>query len=383
MRRALRRRPQTRWLDGGASRWFLDSAAVPFTHAGASRCSIAEKPPRGCAPACAGGLRFTGAAPGLSERPDSRQYGRPLTARRRFSRRLRGARWRSSSATSARASRVRRRRSPAAGAPARSCSTSPAARTNRAPAPSAAEDLALAHAAVYIPTAAAAGKPKTGAGGRFSLNLSHATAILACDLFQAVKRPALAAAKAAEGEAGKRHLLDTAARASPWGEQGARSLAAATAGTVVTPDSSDADPRPDAPRTPRDPAGEGPAAPGARGGQSRSHRVPRRRGGRAFSPRLSAHPPAPTITRTPDRPRRRLKKPQRLDDEADTANLGRVLSAGPVLSKDASTLFRLARRVAAVPQLRGAAGASPGGVLDELVVHAARRGLVRRGRSLR
>lgn len=91
--------------------------------------------------------------------------------------------------------------------PAHWCSHSAVARRS-----SVAEDLALAHAAVYIPTAAAANKPRTGAGGRFSLNLSHAAAILAYDLFQAVKRPALASGRAADLEGAKIQLLDTAVR---------------------------------------------------------------------------------------------------------------------------------------------------------------------------
>jgi hypothetical protein len=47
------------------------------------------------------------------------------------------------------------------------------------------EHLALAHALVAIPTAAPPEAARAGSGGRFSLNLSHAVAVLAYEAFQA------------------------------------------------------------------------------------------------------------------------------------------------------------------------------------------------------
>lgn len=263
-----------------------------------------------------------------------------------------------------------------------------------------AEDLALAHAAVFVPTAAAAGKPKTGAGGRFSLNLSHATAILAYDLFQAVKQPALAAAKAAEMESGRNQYLDTAvsgglttwdftllpsslSRRVPtamtrwrlpvvcayWVRRGGRSWSRSSPLPSEHSPSSETRRRTCAPR-PQEPLTSPPSSvPYASLTVSRCVTGEERRGAAARADGNSTCPWKQNNDACPC--------PQKLDDDLDTAILSRALSAGPILSKDSSTLFRLARRVAAVPRLREAAGAQPGGVLDALLIDAARRGLVR------
>lgn len=76
-------------------------------------------------------------------------------------------------------------------------------------------DIALAHALVCVPTAAG-GAPASGAGGRYSLNLSHAVSIVAYELHQAMAaaaeaEPSPASAEAEPGESD--WALDTAARA--------------------------------------------------------------------------------------------------------------------------------------------------------------------------
>lgn len=173
------------------------------------------------------------------------------------------------------------------------------------------EHLELAHAVVAVPTAAPA--PAQGASGRFSLNLSHAAALIAYELYAAAEgQPAPPAAPVqpspAEDDSGA--FLSTEAREVLVAEL----MAARNALTLL--------------------------------------------------PASGACDDAET------------EAAERL---LDARSLRRCLSLGPLRVRDAAPLFALARRVAALQQLRP--GGATAGLMDEAVLGASRAVLAADGGS--
>jgi TrmH family RNA methyltransferase len=202
------------------------------------------------------------------------------------------------------------------------------------------EHLALAHACVAIPTAAPPADARSGSGGRYSLNLAAAVAVLAYEAFQAA-----ADAAAAEADA----LLSSAAQGVLSGDAAALPRVGAAAAAVATSSVTSALAGSDALST-----------------EARA---------RLVSELCAARAALAVLARAPSAGDSAVELEAEAAERAmDARALARALSLGPLPTRDAAPLFALARRVQTLASLHAAAGGD-GALLDAPVAAAARAAL--------